>query len=207
MSVIDKVIAAVTPPESEEARQEARAKARSSAGNGDWLEQVLDHHLQIEAAFASVREATDANERVAALKALAIVLTGHANAEESVLYPALARCDEKAHAMMGYSEQAAAKVQMGLLEHLPPMSQEFLDKLEHVRGAVAHHMYEEEGTWFLELRRKAPLADQAKPGARYQEEFERYAGADEDLVGMEDSDAASLMPTSSWGDGSGAPLR
>lgn len=183
MSVIDKVIAAVTPPESEESRREARESARRSAGNGDWLEQVLDHHLEIEAAFASVKEGTSAEERTAALKALALVLTGHANAEESVLYPALARVDEKAHAMMAYGEQAAAKVQMGLLENLPPMSQDFLDKLEHVRGAVVHHMYQEEGTWFLELKRKAPLADQAKLAARYQEEYERYAGGEDDLLG------------------------
>ena len=32
MSIIDKVIAAVTPPESEETRLKARAKARASAG-------------------------------------------------------------------------------------------------------------------------------------------------------------------------------
>jgi hypothetical protein len=38
----------------------------------------------------------------------------------------------------------AAKVQMALLEDVPPKSQAFLDKLEHIRGAVAHHLYEEE---------------------------------------------------------------
>jgi len=38
----------------------------------------------------------------------------------------------------------AAKVQMALLEDVPPKSQTFLDKLEHIRGAVAHHVYEEE---------------------------------------------------------------
>ena len=34
MSLIDKVVAAVTPPESEETRLEARAKARASAVKG-----------------------------------------------------------------------------------------------------------------------------------------------------------------------------
>lgn len=207
MSVIDKVIAAVTPPESEEARRTAREQARRSASSGDWLEQVLDHHLQIEAAFASVKDATSAEERTAALKALAIVLTGHANAEESVLYPALARVDEKAHAMMGYGEQAAAKVQMGLLENLPPMSQDFLDKLEHVRGAVTHHMYQEEGTWFLDLKRKAPLADQAKLGARYQEEYDRYVGADDELVPETTSDPSALLGQRGRGDFGAAPMR
>jgi hypothetical protein len=47
MSILDKVVAAVTPPESEDARKEARAKARGAARPGDWLSMVLDHHLQI----------------------------------------------------------------------------------------------------------------------------------------------------------------
>jgi hypothetical protein len=178
MSIIDKVVAAVTPPESDNARREARAKARAAASSGDWLSMVLDHHEQIEAAFAEVVAATTPGARVAAHKKLAIVLTGHSNAEESVIYPALAGADEKRHAMSAYGEQAAAKVQMGLLENIPPMSQDFLDKLEHIRGAVAHHVYEEESKWFLELRENVPSADQLKLSKRYEEEFTRYVGGD-----------------------------
>ena len=178
MSVLDKVIAAVTPPESEESRREARAKAQAAAKPSDWLSMVLTHHQQIEAAFAAVKAATTAATRVAAQKKLAIVLTGHSNAEESVLYPALTVNNEKGHATMAYTEQAAAKTQMALLENLAPMSQDYLDKLEHIRGAVAHHMYEEEGTWFLELKEKAPAADQTKLTARYEEEFKRYVGSE-----------------------------
>jgi hypothetical protein len=43
---------------------------------------------------------------------------------------------------------------------------------------VAHHVYEEEGTWFLELKEKASPADQTKLTARYEEEFKRYVGTD-----------------------------
>jgi hemerythrin superfamily protein len=178
MSVLDKVIAAVTPPESEESRKEARAKAQDAAKPGDWLSMILTHHQQIEAAFAAVKSATTAATRVAAQKKLGIILTGHSNAEESVIYPALTVVNEKGHAAMAYTEQAAAKTQMALLENLAPMSQDYLDKLEHIRGAVAHHVYEEEGTWFLELKEKAPAADQTKLTARYEEEFKRYVGTD-----------------------------
>jgi hemerythrin superfamily protein len=178
MSLIDKVVAAVTPPESDQARKEARAKAQAAAGAGDWLSLVLNHHLQIESAFAAVKATRDAASRVAAQKKLAVLLTGHSNAEESVLYPALVRADEKSHASMAYTEQAAAKTQMAELENLAPMSQDYLDKLEHIRGAVAHHVYEEEGTWFPELRRKSPAADQIKLTQRYKEEFDRYVGSD-----------------------------
>jgi len=62
------------------------------------------------------------------------------------------------------------------------MSQEYLDKLEHIRGAVAHHVYEEEGNWFVDLKRKLPPADQTKITFRYQEEFSRYTRNSEDTA-------------------------
>ncbi len=178
MSFLEKVIAAVTPPESEAARREARAKARGAAATGDWLSQVLEHHQQIETAFEATKNAISVAERHYAQKKLALLLTGHANAEESVLYPALSRVDEKAHAGMAYNEQAAVKVQMSLLESLPPMSQDYLDKLEQIRIAVAHHMYEEEGTWFLEVRRKLPSSEQDQLAERYLAEFDRCVGTE-----------------------------
>jgi hypothetical protein len=176
MSLFDKVIAAVTPPESEAARQEARRTARHSASPGDWLSLVLDHHEKVEAAFLMVKEATTAAEQLAAQKKLALLLTGHSLAEEAVLYPALSAAGEDGHAVKAYTEQSAAKLQMGLLERLTPLSQEYLDKLEHIRGAVAHHVYEEESNWFLDIKRKVVAADQERLTVRYREEFTRYIG-------------------------------
>jgi len=176
MSLLDKVVAAVTPPESEQARAQARAKARAAASRGDWLSIVLDHHVQIESAFAAVKAAADSASRVLAQKKLATLLTGHSIAEEVVLYPAMVKANEEGHSTKAYTEQSAAKVQMGLLQDLPPMSQEYLDKLEHLRGAVAHHVYEEEGNWFLDIRRKLSSADQDKLTQRYKEQFARYMG-------------------------------
>lgn len=177
MSLLDKVVAAVTPPESEQARQEARAKARAAAGSGDWLAMILDHHISIEEAFGAVKLAQELASRRTALKSLALILTGHSNAEESVIYPALVRAGHKAHAMAGYTEQAGAKANMGELEFLDPMTEDFMDKLEHIRGAVAHHMYEEENDRFLDLK-KLPPAEQQYLTQRFREEFERYTGAD-----------------------------
>jgi hemerythrin superfamily protein len=181
MSIIDKVVAAVTPPESEESRLKARAKARASAGKDDWLSMVLNHHEQIESAFAAVKAASAPASRVSTLKVLATLLTGHSLAEEAALYPALAGADEKGHAVKAYTEQSAAKLQLGLLQDLPPMSQEFLDKLKHIEGAVAHHVYEEESNWFIDLKTKTLAADQVKLTQRYQEQFARYMGDESDI--------------------------
>ena len=189
MSIFDKIVAAVTPAESEEQREEARINARKLAAQGGWLALVLDHHEEIEAAFEAVRRATNASARRAAQKHLALILTGHSNAEEAVLYPAMAACGEKGDATEAYTEQSAAKVQMAQLEDLEPMSQDYLDKLEHIRGAVTHHMYEEESEWFPELREKADAQTQSKLTRRYREEIEQYLGV-EAMAELEGAPAA-----------------
>ena len=182
MSLLDKAIAAVTPPESDEARAEARAKAEAAATPGDWLSMVLDHHRQIDAAFDALEQATDSKSRAEAQKALGTILTGHSIAEEVALYPALAADHQVGHAELAYQEQSAAKMELGLLERLDPLSEDYADKLHHIRGAVMHHVYSEEGTWFLELKQNLPADEQARIGARYAEEFERYMGTDASLT-------------------------
>jgi len=176
MSILDKVVAAVTPPESEEARRKARQKARRAAEGQDWLAHILDHHEQIEAAFRAVELATtDVAARRAAQAELAVLLSAHANAEEAVIYPALIHFGHKMHGTAGYTEQAGAKANLGELEYLNPLSQEYADKLAHIRGAVAHHVYEEENDRFLDLK-KLSAPDQARLTQRYAEEFARFAG-------------------------------
>lgn len=64
-------------------------------------------------------------------------------------------------------------MQIAALDDLDPMSQDYLDKLGHIAGAVTHPMYPEEGTWFLELKDKLARADQDKLTKRYIEEFTR----------------------------------
>jgi hypothetical protein len=39
-------------------------------------------------------------------------------------------------------------------------------------------MFEEEGTWFPQLKAKASAADQARITERFAEEFDRYMGVD-----------------------------
>jgi iron-sulfur cluster repair protein YtfE (RIC family) len=174
MSIFEDVINAVKPRESQEDRTKARQDARALAASGDWLSAILDHHEQIEEAFAAVKR-TKGEARKDALKKLGVLLTGHAIAEEAVVYPAMAESGDKRHAGHGYKEQATVKIEMAELEKLPPSSEEFVEKLEAIEEAVAHHVYEEETTWFPALK-QAEGVDQALIGRRYKEEYERYAG-------------------------------
>jgi hypothetical protein len=106
-------------------------------------------------------------KRTAAKKKLGVLLTGHSITEESIIYPALAIAEEKGHAPTAYTEQSVARMEMAALETLAPVSQDYLDKLEHIRGVVAHHLYEEEGNWFIDLEKKVAAADQSKLTTRY----------------------------------------
>src|SRR6201994_3789765 len=74
MSVLDKIAAAVTPPESAEARAEANAKAWAAAEPGDFLTAALEHHKLLLSAFAAAKAASDDTSRTAAQKHLGVVL-------------------------------------------------------------------------------------------------------------------------------------
>jgi len=175
-SVLDRVVNAVTPTESEDARAEARRQAQALASPGDWLSLALDHHRDIEAAFAAIKTAAPGPSRVAAMKTLRTLLTAHSVAEEAVIYPAMTEAGEKGHATMAYGEQALTKTQMAKLEKIDPASQEFIAKVEEIRAAVRHHMYEEEATWFPQLKKRSAATDQSLITSRFQEEFQRYSG-------------------------------
>lgn len=192
MTILDKIIAAVTPTPSEPARAEARSEARRIAQSGDWLSLILDHHERIEAAFATVKSADAGAE---ALQALGALLNGHAMAEEAVVYPAMAAATGLLGADAAYAEQIGVKMQMAALEKLEPGSPAFREKLAQLEGAVIHHVFEEESQWLPDLARKASMADQARVTARYREEFERYMkGGEQAATGAETEPAAKAEP-------------
>jgi hemerythrin superfamily protein len=174
MSLLDKVASAVMPAASEEDRAQARLKAESFANGDDWLGLILNHHREIEQAFAQGLHAADASSRQEAARRLAELLTGHSTAEEAVIYPAIVEHSGKSHAAMAFEEQSMAKVQLAMLEQLDPMSQEWREKLEHLQGAVQQHVYQEESSWFPDVAQNAPILVQTRLTERYREEYERY---------------------------------
>jgi hypothetical protein len=178
MSLLDKLISSVTPPESDEKRAEARARAKAAANPGDWLAEVITHHEQLEAYLGEVRDAANAQLRLDALARFERLFAAHSIAEEMVLYPAAAQAGEKITANMSYTEQAAAKMQIAALEVMNPMSADFLDKLGHLEGAVRHHMHEEEDKRFIELLENSSPAETRRITVRYREEFARCMGRD-----------------------------
>src|SRR3954464_7917113 len=91
MTTLGKIIVALTPLQAAEQRARSRSKAQAHARDCPWLNAVLQHHVAIVQALAAVRAFQDASARSAPQRWLATLLTGHAAAEEAVLYPALVR--------------------------------------------------------------------------------------------------------------------
>jgi hypothetical protein len=174
MTISDRLMATVKGMTSERARQQARAKAQAEAGINDWLAMAVDQHIQIEAAFQSLLQSSDAVAKRRAERELRFLSTAHANAEESVLYPGLAHAGEKSNATASYSEHALYKMNLGELEFLDPMSRDYADKVEYIWQATRDHICDEEGKRFLELRHKTPPAEQDLLTRLFKEEFERY---------------------------------
>lgn len=186
MSLLLRLMGSTDTTATEADRRQARSQAMSAAAPGDWLSVVLRHHQQIEAAFQAVAASQDQNDRRIAFSELTRLLTGHCNAEESVLYPALAQCGETRHAEHAYVEQAHTKMHLASLELLVPMSQEFVEELALLRQAVVQHHYEEEAHWFIELLQGTGVEMQRRLGQRVQQEFDRYVCSDE-LIGVLES--------------------
>lgn len=203
MSVVDKVIDALTPPETEEQRLDAHDKARAACAPGDWLSMALDHHEQIYAAFEAVKQAGSPDEARTAQQRLMALFTGHGTAEETVLYPSLAKDGQKGHATQAYTEQATAKMQFAELERLAPLSQEYMEKLGHIEGAVKHHIYEEESMWFLDMKENAPADLQQLATARFREEYERYMNGAEQ-AGIGGLGSRNMASGSAMGAGAGS---
>jgi len=74
------------------------------------------------------------------------------------------------------------------------MSDDYLDKLGHLEGAVKTHVYQEESDWFIDMKRDAPADAQAHATARYREEAGRYFDA---ASPVGDHEGRSFAPRSS----------
>ncbi len=176
MSFIDKLASAIAPAASRESRAEARQKAEALGAREQWVGLIVEQHKQIEMLISEAATANGADSRRQALKQFERVLTGHATAEEAVLYPDMAEFGGKTHAGMGYEEHAMTKIQVAKLEKLDPMSDEWGEKIDHIRSALEQHMYQEEGSWMPDLAEKLPHSDRTRLTERFIEEYERYCG-------------------------------
>ncbi|UYV15759.1 hemerythrin domain-containing protein [Porphyrobacter sp. ULC335] len=176
MSFLDRIASALAPAASEEKRMEAREQLEQMAVNEPFAEQILAQHRQIESLFAQARDENGPHAQ-ATIEELALLLNGHAMAEEAVIYPEISDHSSKAHAGMAYEEHAMTKVQLAALQKMQPGTQEWREKLDHIESAVQQHVYQEESSWLPDVIRYAPAEARQRMSLNFREYFDRFERA------------------------------
>ena len=182
MTLLDQMMAVVTPHRTEEERSRVRLAACALSLDGGWLSEVVRQHAAIEEALLAVSAGADPVARRHALQWLSTLLTGHSLAEQAVLYPALSFDRQRAQAVSAYADESNLKVELAAMQAMDPMSLDFSDKLERLRADLAFHLYEEEGSWYPALYRGIDGARHAELSERFVTEFQRYMGADGERI-------------------------
>ncbi len=173
MSIFDRIASALAPTASDEERAEARRALEELATGQLFAEDILRQHKQIEQLFVDARSASGAAAQ-GVVNELSLLLNGHAMAEEAVVYPEVSESSSKVHAGMGYEEHAMTKVQLAELQKLPPASEQWIEKLDHIESAVQQHIYQEESSWLPDVIRNAPLEARQRMSFEFRDYFNRF---------------------------------
>ncbi|QGF23000.1 hemerythrin domain-containing protein [Raineyella fluvialis] len=126
---------------------------------GDVVELIINDHRFFESLLRALRDASA--DRGAAREALSHALIAHGEAEESEVYPKLARKDaisgqEEHHGKKEHAKGNAAL--LALLECKGTSTQKFDDAVEELATALNHHIGEEEQTILNGARNDVPDA-------------------------------------------------
>jgi hemerythrin superfamily protein len=114
---------------------------------GDVIDLILDDHRRFEGLLRDLRDST--SDRHAVRRALAMLHTAHAVAEEKHVYPQLEQNDaiDEDEAEHGEHEHAEGhEAMLAVLELEDTDSQAFDDAVEELARVINHHLTEEELT-------------------------------------------------------------
>jgi len=170
VSFLDTIASTVAPAASEEDRAEARRPIKAIGSDETWVRLIVEQHERIEGLLEKARGASMPEARRTTLKDLMAELTGHANAEEAIVYPIVSEDAGKTEAGLAYQQHAMTKVNLSKLERIDPATEEWMEKLDHVRSAVQQHIYQEEDSWLPQVLEKASAPERELMSRRSAEE-------------------------------------
>lgn len=106
-------------------------------------------HREVDALMAQLEKADGSAADRQTFETLRESLTIHAEAEETILYPALEEFEEtEEEAEHSYDEHAEVKSMLAQMGELEPKSDEFQNLLAQLKSSVQHHVKEEESELF-----------------------------------------------------------
>jgi hemerythrin superfamily protein len=121
-------------------------------------------HRTVETLFEQIEQA-EGEERTALIQELATSLQGHMELEEQVVYPAMEPITGAETVQEGVTEHELARKNLQDMIGLAPDEPGFGAALEAVKAGIEHHVEEEEGEVFPQLRKEGEdqLASMATP--------------------------------------------
>jgi hemerythrin superfamily protein len=121
-------------------------------------------HRMVEALFSKIEKAKG-DERTPLIEELATSLRGHMELEERVVYPAMKPVTGEEPVQEGIKEHELARSSLEEMVALAPDEPGFGAALEAVKAGIEHHVEEEEGEVFPQLRSQGEqvLAEMATP--------------------------------------------
>ena len=115
-------------------------------------------HRQVEALFEAIENA-EGDDRMPLIEELTTSLKAHMQLEEQVLYPAMAPATGDEVVEEGNKEHELARKSLQDMVDLAPDEPGFGAALEATKAGITHHVEEEEGEVFPELRSDGSLLE------------------------------------------------
>ena len=117
------------------------------------LEILKQDHQKVKQLFEEVTHASDSNKRKDLFDKIDTELEMHAHIEETVFYPALEQREELQDMVAeALEEHQEVKTLLEEIEELGSESHDFGGKLQELMECVEHHVAEEEGEMFPQVR-------------------------------------------------------
>ncbi len=163
--------------------------ASKSKGAPDAIQLLKKDHADVTALFTRFEDASDRDEKVEIAGEICRKLTIHALCEEELLYPAAHETLDDDLVYEAEVEHQCARDLIARIEDADPDDGNFDAMVKVLCEYVRHHVKEEEGEMFPQLKRSdVDLAALGVALAERRTELESALGADEDEDDADDLD-------------------
>jgi hemerythrin superfamily protein len=164
------------------------AKKRTPSGPPDAVQLLTADHREVKALFQEYQKLVDHeaedDEKLELAQQICMMLTVHATVEEEILYPAAqAAIKEPDLVDEANVEHASAKELIAQIEASDPSEALYDAKVKVLGEYIDHHVKEEEGEMFPQLRRaKLDLAAMGEEIAQRKQALMADMGMEEDAA-------------------------
>ena len=133
---------------------------------------LTQQHDEVKQLFKEIESLGDSEfkRRSDFVQQIGQMLRPHMQFEEEILYPAAKSVDNEL-VLESYEEHHMAKILLEEIEQTPPSNERYMAKLTVLKEMLEHHIEEEEGTLFPELREQCGAEKLNDFGVKFQEQL------------------------------------